>query len=238
MDGMLRRYRLVSRAGSAIRSPRDRRPRSSALRPASLAGLVVLALVSGCLWPTLPSQSPREMLPATPVPGSMLEPLGSALILRAYSGPFVDHEQRDLQGWPDIIVFDDGSVVVSTSPSFEPDPEYVSIQLDAEEFAAVAEELQEADLRPLAAGGQREGSFCIDCPTTIIRTDVGGDTIEIAAAGLITSLDPDYVANLPYPANVIALDRLLNTLAERARAAGKPYDGSVPEVPIAPCMCG
>lgn len=204
------------------------------------AATAVAVLTSACalVEPSPPADPTREMLPARPVPEAMLEPLGNALVIRVYSGEFTDHADRELLGSPDIVVFDDGLVIAAEQPPFEPDPTYVGLQLDPDELEQVRESLLAADLDNLAAGGQRDRSFCIDCPTAIIRTDISGETIEVAAAGLLTTLTPEYVAQLPYPPEVIAVDRLLNELRDRVRDEGAPYSEPVPLIPIAPCMCG
>lgn len=205
------------------------------MRLGPAAGLIAALLASACA--TLEPDPTRQMLPATPVPDAMLKPLGRALILRTYSGAFIDHEERNLLGPPDVVVFDDGTVVVADTPTADP-PTYRSLRLDADALDELVQDLRAADLDNLAAGGQRDASFCIDCPTVIIRTDVSGDTIEVAAAGLLTTLSAEYVAQLPYPQAVIEVDRLLNRLAERVRNEGVPYFEPVPKIPIAPCMCG
>ena len=123
--------------------------------------------------------------------------------------------------------------MADTRPFVSEPPEFRSIQLTPDEQDELMEQLAAADLSPLAAGGPVGGTFCFDCPTTIIRTDIGGETIEIAAFGLLTDVTERYVSALPYPPGLIAVDRLLDGLVDRVRAAeSDPFDRSLPQVPV------
>lgn len=118
------------------------------------------------------------------------------------------------------------------------DAGYLSLQLTDDELEEITDELLAADLENLGAG-DLEGKLGFDCATAIIRTDVSGNTIEIAAAGLISEgVPPEYIAALPYPPGVIAVDRLLNRLARRVLGDPVPYDEPLPLIPVAPSQSG
>jgi len=95
-----------------------------------------------------------------------------------------------------------------------------------------------AALPDLVAGTITNAAFCVDCSTTIIRTDVGGETVEIVAYGLWTDGPESFVSRLPYPDELIDLDQRLNALAERTLAEGEPYDEPLPRTPISPAAGG
>ena len=91
----------------------------------------------------------------------------------------------------------------------------------------------------MAAAAPVGGTFCFDCSTTIIRTDIGSETIEIAAFGLLTDVTERYVSSLPYPPGLIAVDRMLDELVDRVQAAeSDPFDRALPEVPVAEFVGG
>jgi len=196
----------------------------------------LLATACAPLSPPGPTTTPR---PGTAPPSEMLEPLGEVLVLRAYSGEFFSHQERTERGFPDIVVFDDGEVVaVSTSEIGIGRPQYASLSLSPDELAQLVDQLAAADWGGLAAGAFRERTRCEDCGTTIIRTDVDGETVEVSAHGLYTDTPPAYVASLPYPESLIELDRTLNELRRRVAAEGQTFEGEVPRIPVSPHIGG
>lgn len=207
-----------------------------------IAALGVLIVATACadLTPApeeFGGKSP-SFLPNTLAPSELIEPLGPILILRAYSGPFTDHAERNRSAAPDIVIFDDGLVVANVALVSEP-PKYMAHQLSDAAMADVSQILQAAELRPIAAGGIAGGTLCADCPTTIIRTDLDGETIELAASGLLTTVHPRYVARLPYSKGLIDTDRLLNRLLGAVRRGpAELFVGDLPEIPAAPLVSG
>jgi hypothetical protein len=95
-----------------------------------------------------------EFLPSTAAPSELVEPLGSILILRAYSGPFLDHADRVESALPDVVIFDDGLVVANLAMVSDP-PNYVAVQLTDAALDDIVEILETAELEPTAAGGPR-----------------------------------------------------------------------------------
>jgi len=164
----------------------------------------------------------------------MVEPLGEVLVLRAYSGPFTAHEERRIEGFPDVVIFDDGQVVAGTTPDLRigDRPDYQTLTLSPEDLEELNDQLRGAALNDLGIGDMVGGSICDDCGTTILRTDIGGETVEIAAFGLVTDAPETYVQMLPYSEQVIALDRTLNAIAARVAQDGVEWDGDVPTIPI------
>lgn len=203
----------------------------------TVLGAIVVAFISACT-PLSLSPSPTEALvlePSNPPPSKLLPELGDLLVLRAFSGPFVDHAERIEEASPEVAVFDDGLVVARI------EDEYRAIQLTDDEMEEVSEELELANVEPLAAGGAVDAIpfGCADCAVTVIRTDVGGDTVEAAAYGLDTDLPDSYVSGLPYPRGLVAVSRLLDALRDRfASADSIPFSGELPMVPVAPFMGG
>ena len=176
-------------------------------------------------------------LPDVSPPPAMLDTLGSIVILRAYSGKFSQHKERTLLAQPQVVVFDDGTVVANVALVSDP-PDYRTISLTEQQMTRVTDSLQVADLKPLAAGRLGGGDLCYDCATTIIRTDIGGPTIEIAAEGLQTG-NENWERGMPYGAGLIATDRLLNELVDLVRAgSSEPYSGALPQIPVAPIELG
>jgi len=209
---------------------------------AFLVAATVLASACTVLLPPTPSPAPPKPTtprPGTPPPTEMVEPLGDVLVLRAYSGEFFSHKERTQLGFPDVVVFDDGRVVaVSTSEIGAGRPLYASLMLTSEELTQLSEQLAAAALDGIAVGAFSERTHCFDCGTTIIRTDIDGETIEVSAHGLDTRASPDYVANLPYPETLIELDRTLHEFRQRVAAEGQPFDGDIPQIPVSPASGG
>lgn len=202
------------------------------MRLATVLGTIVVAFTSACTFLS-PSAAPAETLvlaPSAPPPSELLPELGDLLVLRAVSGPFVDHAQRNQEATPEVAVFDDGLVVARI------DGEYRAIQLNAGELEEVSKALELANIEPLAAGGAVDTLpfGCADCGVAIIRTDVGGETVEAAAYGLDTDLPDSYVSTLPYPQGLVAVSRLLDALRDRfAEIDSVPFSGELPAVPVA-----
>lgn len=200
--------------------------------------LISVAWLSACARPPTPSvREAGSFVPDIPPPSNILPDLGNIFLLRAWSGPFESHEDRTELALPNIVVFDDGRVVADMGTPGNPN--FQLIQLATAESRELRELVASFELMPLAAGDIRDAALCADCPTTIIRTDIEGETIEIAATGLLTDADPRYVAGLPYPRGVIGVDRLLNDLVDRVRngATGR-FEGDLPEIPIASLVHG
>lgn len=207
-----------------------------------VALLGVVMLTSACAALTVENEqgtsSTPKFLPNTPPPGELLEPLGSILVLRAYSGPFREHADRDRLAAPDIVVFDDGRVVANIALVSD-EPQFMFVTLSEEERKELVETLRAANIQPMAFGALEGGMMCGDCPTTILRTDISGETVEVAAEGLLTNVSEQYVAALPYPRGLIAIDRLLNVLLDRVRTwPSEPFVGELPEIPVAPHLAG
>ena len=207
------------------------------MRVAAVLGTIVVAFTSACTFLS-PSASPAEtlvLLPSAPPPSELVPDLGDVLLLRAVSGPFIDHGQRTAEAQPQVTVFDDGLVVVRI------DDAYRAVQLDDGEMEEVSKQLELAKLEPLAVGGAVDTLLfgCADCGVSIIRTDIDGETVEAAAYGLETRLPESYVSTLPYPEGLIAISRLLDGLYDRVAAGDSvPFSGELPVVPVAPYIGG
>lgn len=215
-----------------MRGPDGRQPLTMAV--------IVLSLVSGCTMlpmPATPVQTDPPFLPGSPAPSELVEPLGSIILLRAYSGTFARHDQRIEVAFPDVVVFVDGTVVANIALVSDP-PDFRAVRLTAGELEEVTELVAEAELAPLAGA---EGPLgCFDCGATIIRTQQDGATIEIAAKGLMTTgMRPEWVEQLPYDPGVIAVDRLLDALVKRVQdGPAEPYSEALPQIPVAPFSGG
>src|SRR5687767_9318149 len=101
----------------------------------ALAMAVVLSLVSGCAMvplPTMPAQTEPPFLPGSPAPSELVEPLGSIMLLRAFSGTFARHDQRTELTFPESVVFDDGTVVANIASAGAP-PDFRAVRLTAGE---------------------------------------------------------------------------------------------------------
>ena len=206
-----------------------------------LRAVIGLALVSACaVTPSAEPDSTPDYRPQTAAPAGMVEPLGPILVLRQPSGPFLTHGERTILGYPEVVVFDDGRVVAGADVDWLQGrkPAYRSLVLSAEEFGGFVDELRAAELPDLVAGTIPEAAFCVDCTTTIIRTDVDGETAEIVAYGLVTDGPESSVSRLPYPDDLVELDQRLNALAERTLAEGEPFDEPLPRTPISPAAGG
>ena len=202
--------------------------------------IAVLSLVSGCTMlpmPTTPAQTDPPILPDSPAPSELVQPLGSIMLLRAFSGTFARHDQRTELTFPESVVFDDGTVVANIALAGAP-PDFRAVRLTAGELDEVRELVVGAELAPLAAA---EGPLgCSDCGATIIRTQQDGATIEIAAKGLMTTgMRPEWVEQLPYDPGMIAVDRLLDALVKRVQdGPAEPYSEALPQIPVAPFSGG
>ena len=207
------------------------------LRLTTVLGAIPIVLASACTFSTPPG-SPTDGLvlaPSAPPPSELVSELGNVLILRAVSGPFIDHDQRTAEAQPQVTVFDDGLVVARI------DDAYRAVQLDDGEMEELLEQLELAKLEPLAVGGAVDAVpfGCFDCGVAIIRTDIGGETGEAAAYGLETRGPESYVSTLPYPRGLIAISRLLDGLYDRVSAGDSvPFSGKLPAVPVAPYIGG
>jgi hypothetical protein len=212
------------------------------VRNVKLAAVIgtIVVFTSACT-PSSPPASPTDRLvlaPSAPPPSELVPELGDVLLLRAISGPFLDHDQRTAEAQPLVTVFDDG-LVVARFEGFD-DP-YRAVQLNDDEMDEVLEQLELANLEPLAVGGAVDAIpfGCGACGVTIIRTDISGETIEAAAYGLVTRGPESYVSTLPYPKGLIAISRLLDALWDRVASGDSvPFSGELPIVPVAPYIGG
>lgn len=202
------------------------------------AVLGAIAVLAPACTLSSPPASPTDTLvlaPSAPPPSELVPELGHVLLLRAISGPFIDHDKRTAEAQPQVTVFDDGLVVARI------DDAYRAVQLDDGEVEEVLEQLALAKLEPLSVGGAVDAVpfGCFDCGVSIIRTDIGGATVEAAAYGLDTHLPDSYVSTLPYPRGLIAISRLLDELYDRVTADDSvPFSGELPVVPVAPYIGG
>jgi hypothetical protein len=206
-------------------------------RVADVLGAIAIVLASACTLSSPPT-SPTDRLvlaPSAPPPSELVPELGDVLLLRAVSGPFIDHDQRTAEAQPQVTVFDDGLVVARI------DDAYRAVQLDGGEMGDVLDQLELAALEPIAVGGAVDAIpfGCADCGVAIIRTDFTGETVEAAAYGLETRLPASYVSTLPYPRGLIAVSRLLDGLYDLVAAGDSvPFSGELPVVPVAPYIGG
>ena len=181
---------------------------------------------------------PVTSAPVTPeVPTqSQLPDLGDVLVLVGASGSFKRTADRTLEAPARFVVWDDGRAVVAISDLTLP-PIYRSLVLSADELADVRRILLGAELSTFHSENVMGGSFCADCNVTILQTDVSGQVVEIALAGLpLSGREPGSTRDLPYPDRVVEALRVVNILRVRVTADGEAWTGDVPTVMITPVV--
>ena len=180
---------------------------------------------------------PVTSAPVTPeVPTqSQLPDLGNVLVLVGTSGYFERPEDRTMEAPARFVVWDDGRAVVAISDVTLP-PVYRSLVLSPDELAELRRILLDAQLETYHSATVMGQGFCIDCNVTILQTDVSGQAIEIAVAGL-PSLEPE-PGGYSYPDGVVEAVRVVNILRARVSADGEAWSGDVPTVMITPVVGG
>lgn len=149
-----------------------------------------------------------------------------------YSPEFKYPEERTEQKEADIVVFSDGVVAANVNPNTNEPPTYAAIQLTDDELADIRQQLEEANLETVSVSvtdATEIGAF--DALTAIILAQSDDGPVELVAPGLYTRSQPGDA----FPAELVAIDRLLNDLEERVQAGDAvPADHEIPKVAIAP----
>jgi hypothetical protein len=175
--------------------------------------------------PTQGSVAPTPDLPTA------LPSLGDALLVVGYSDEYLMQAERTVEVPAGLVVWDSGLVV--GNPLYEG---FRAVQLSPAELEDLRQELLAADLTTLSLPNQEVASdrvYCRDCSVSIIRTDVSGDTVEVAVWALVPELGPDREGWQTLPANVVRVGHLIEELWIRIRAdSATPWAGDVPSLPI------
>jgi hypothetical protein len=175
--------------------------------------------------------------PVTPeVPTeSQLPDLGDVLVVVGTSGFFERPEDRTTEAPARFVLWDDGRAVVAISDVTLP-PVYRSLVLSPDELAEFRRILLDARLETYHSATVMGPGFCIDCNVTILQTDVSGQAVEIAVAGLPPS-EPE-PGGYSYPDGVGEAVRVVNILRARVRTDGEAWTGEVPTVMTTPVVGG
>jgi len=181
-----------------------------------------MALMAGCSTPS--SASPG---PASEVQESRAKPL----LIMATSGPFSRPAERTDIVQADMVIWDDGLVAVNVGERL--DPNYRAIQPPVDDLADLKRIIAESDLRSFTASSASYGA-CIDCPVKVIRIDLSGRSVEIAARGVVAA--SEYRHTTEYPDGLLELRAALDRLGQQVRDSVESHELSrnVPVVPVAP----
>ncbi|HEX5589934.1 MAG TPA: hypothetical protein VFX65_06565, partial [Candidatus Limnocylindrales bacterium] len=127
-----------------------------------------------------------------------------------------------------LVVWDNGLVV--GNPGHEG---FRAVELTALEAEDLRQTLLAADLTTFSLPNEASTAdqvFCRDCAVSIIRTDVSGDTVEVAVWGLDPEMWPGFQT---MPANIVRVGALIEELLAAVRSdAAAPWTGKVPTLPI------
>jgi len=172
--------------------------------------------------PTTPSAQP------TPLPAESED----LLLLRVYSAEFSYPEERTEQKLADVVLFSDGLVAANVNPNTNEAPVYAAVQVTNDELAEITAQIADADLADVSIDvkdATEIGAF--DALTAIILAQTDEGLVELVAPGLFTLHEPASA----FPPEVVAIDKLLNDLKDRAQGGGTvPDDHEVPTVLVAP----
>ena len=171
---------------------------------------------------TTPSAQP------TPLPAESED----LLLLRVYSPEFSYPEERTEQKLADVVLFSDGVVAANVNPNTNEAPVYAAVQVTNDELAEITAQIADADLADVSIDvkdATEIGAF--DALTAIILAQTDEGLVELVAPGLFTLHEPASA----FPPEVVAIDKLLNDLKDRAQGGGTvPDDHEVPTVLVAP----
>jgi hypothetical protein len=155
------------------------------------------------------------------------------ILLRAYSFPFSDDEERTESGTPNLVLYSDGVLVADTNDVYGRPADWASATISVDEVASIRDWLDRASLDTVeidVSNASEAGAF--DAWSTILQVRLDDrETVELVGHGLMTRL----AAGDAFPPQVVELDQLLNGLEDRVSGETEAPSGyDIPSVRVAP----
>jgi hypothetical protein len=195
-------------------------------------GVVVALLVTACSLP--PPDSPVIIPTSDRAPVSEVDLPEDVLLLRAWSGPWEDPDERLGQVRAAVVVYRDGLVVADVSPVADRQ-EFRAAQLDKAELIALEAHLATLHPSPFDHASSRN-SGCMDCGVQVIRVRIGDRAVEMSVYALATEIN---VVPEGTPRSVVELSELLDQLGAMVpHRPAVPFARPIPIIPAAPQVGG